>query len=82
MSTANFDEDCCPKCESGDIDLQDDGYHVVCAECGHYWDSGPEDEDYSDPMDGDAESALASCGFGMDEDYGGGSDIDFGGDDY
>jgi hypothetical protein len=27
------------------------------------------------PMDGDAESALASCGWGTDEDYG-----DFGGD--
>ena len=25
--------------------------------------------EYDDPMDGDAESALASCGWGMDEDY-------------
>ena len=29
-----------------------------------------EDYDYDDPMDGDHESALASCGFGTDEDYG------------
>ena len=34
---------------------------------------GAEDDDerdYSDPMDGDHESALASAGFGTDEDYG------------
>lgn len=31
----------------------------------------PEDDfDYDDPMDGDHESALASAGFGTDEDYG------------
>ena len=30
-----------------------------------------------DPMDGDAESALASCGWGTDEDYGGCDDGDF-----
>lgn len=28
------------------------------------------DEEYDDPMDGDAASALASAGFGTDEDYG------------
>jgi hypothetical protein len=33
-------------------------------------------EDYADRMDGDAESALASAGFGTDEDYG-----SFGGED-
>jgi len=31
-----------------------------------------DDYDYElDSMDGDAESALASCGWGTDEDYGG-----------
>jgi hypothetical protein len=35
------------------------------------------DEDYDDSMDGDHESALASAGFGTDEDYG-----YYGGDDY
>lgn len=30
----------------------------------------PED-DYDESMDGDHESALASCGWGTDEDYGG-----------
>lgn len=30
-----------------------------------------EADDYDDSMDGDAESALASAGFGTDEDYGG-----------
>ena len=29
-----------------------------------------ESEDYDDSMDGDAESALASVGWGTDEDYG------------
>lgn len=33
-------------------------------------------EDFEDEMDGDAQSALASCGFGTDEDYG-----DYGNDD-
>ena len=42
----------------------------------------PEDEDSydeypEDDMDGDAESALASCGWGTDEDYG-----YFGGDEF
>lgn len=37
----------------------------------------PSDDDFDDSMDGDAESALASAGFGTDEDYGGASDIDF-----
>ena len=35
-----------------------------------------EDVDYDDSLDGDAESALASAGFGTDEDYG------YYGDDY
>ena len=29
-----------------------------------------EDDDYNDEMDGDHASALASCGWGTDEDYG------------
>ncbi len=29
-----------------------------------------DDSEYDDSMDGDAESALASAGFGTDEDYG------------
>jgi len=35
-----------------------------------------EDYLYGEDMDGDAESALASCGFGTDEDYGSFSDFD------
>ena len=30
----------------------------------------PDDADYDDSMDGDHESALASAGWGTDEDYG------------
>jgi hypothetical protein len=39
-----------------------------------YDDAAVEDdgEDYDDSMDGDHGSALASCGWGTDEDYGGG----------
>lgn len=52
------------------------GRHTVechCAACG--WSTAepePVDDydDYDDPMDGDAASALASCGWGTDEDYG------------
>lgn len=29
-----------------------------------------ENEDYDDSMDGDFDSAMASCGMGTDEDYG------------
>lgn len=41
-----------------------------------------DEEDFADfqddcPLDGDAESALASCGWGTDEDYG-----FYGGDEY
>lgn len=37
---------------------------------------GDEDEDFDDSMDGDHESALASAGFGTDEDYGSFDDYD------
>jgi len=37
-----------------------------------------EEEDYNDSMDGDHESALASAGWGMDEDYGYSGDVDDG----
>jgi hypothetical protein len=33
-------------------------------------DYGVEDDSFDDSMDGDAESALASAGWGTDEDYG------------
>ncbi len=42
--------------------------------------SGDEDDrdcDMEDSMDGDAESALASAGFGTDEDYGSYSDGEY-----
>ena len=32
--------------------------------------TGGDEEPYNESMDGDAESALASCGWGTDEDYG------------
>ena len=36
-----------------------------------YDDLGEDEDDYDDSMDGDHASALASAGFGTDEDYGG-----------
>jgi hypothetical protein len=36
-----------------------------------------DDSEYNDSMDGDDASALASAGFGTDEDYGGGMDDPF-----
>ena len=34
------------------------------------------DEEFDDSMDGDHDSALASAGYGMDEDYGMASEMD------
>ena len=34
----------------------------------------PERDDYDDSMDGDHDTAMASAGWGTDEDYGGGSE--------
>ena len=36
-----------------------------------------DDRSYDDSMDGDAGSALASAGWGTDEDYGGAAELDF-----
>jgi len=61
---------CCPECESEDVDLSDDESGCVCAECGHTWEFDEDADNFSDPMDGDHESALASAGLGTDESYG------------
>lgn len=58
---------------------------TICENCGVPTESwivaNPDDEEYGRgedcPLDGDAESALASCGWGTDEDYG-----YFGGDEW
>lgn len=53
----------------------------LCHECGRTEPPAPAPEpepepesdpepDFDDPMDGDHETALASCGWGTDEDYG------------
>lgn len=45
---------------------------TICESCGTPTDGWLEDNpDYEDdcPLDGDAQSALASCGWGTDEDY-------------
>ena len=44
----------------------------------NYSDYEVEDDSFDDSMDGDAESALASAGWGTDEDYGCyGEDLDY-----
>lgn len=49
-------------------------HEVLTLEFSHYSD---DDDVLDDPMDGDHESALASAGYGTDEDYG-----YYGGDDW
>jgi len=51
-----------------DIIINDDGYSEMETQDIDF-DVDPYDNDVDDSMDGDAESALASAGFGMDEDY-------------
>lgn len=57
--------ECCGSLVSSEADL-DDG---VCETCAAEGDDVLVDEDDC-PMDGDHQSALASCGLGVDEDYG------------
>lgn len=57
----------CGICET--LILVDDG--DFCANCLESMEEEEESEDDC-PMDGDDESALGSCGCGVDEDYGGG----------
>lgn len=59
---------------AGDINYEDND--LWCANCNEKIESayGEEEDDFDDSMDGDAGSALASAGFGTDEDYGGGDD--------
>lgn len=73
----------CPGCGNDDHDKLvwvEDGEYVCCEVCGteyipysgevRYLGSVEEPEPMDDSMDGDATSALASAGWGMDEDYG------------
>lgn len=58
------------------------GHGWVCEDCYHEINSYDDDMDgqyYDDSMDGDFDSAMASAGYGTDEDYGGydGFDYDF-----
>lgn len=45
-------------------------YWYIFAEAMGYMDTDTDYDYYDDSMDGDHESALASCGWGTDEDYG------------
>lgn len=45
--------------------------NAYCEQCGGETRLEWRDDEPSDTMDGDHESALASAGFGTDEDYGG-----------
>lgn len=60
----------CPVCGSDDVEFTNDDMDLVCVDCDHEWPAPPQDEREYDSMDGDHESALASAGFGNDEDYG------------
>lgn len=58
---------CVPNC--GDLDSLDDSTGELCYDVPPEW--RREEAYYDDSMDGDEASALASAGFGTDEDYGG-----------
>lgn len=68
----------CPICYSEDImEIGQLGsiMHLRCEACGWNFTSNEEEDDsenddFDDSMDGDHASALASAGFGTDEDYG------------
>lgn len=63
--------------EDDDMDANYDDYNDFHDEDGlNEFDSW--DEDYDDSMDGDAESAFGSCGWGVDEYYN--ADTDYGDD--
>lgn len=57
----------CPDC--GDEIPDDVESGQECANCGHVFVEETPNDEPDDSMDGDAGSALASAGFGTDEDY-------------
>ena len=70
----NYDGCSCSNCGADITEAQADDNHGLCECCAAV-------DDYEDERDGDATSALASAGFGTDEDYGGRQDEDTFGDD-
>lgn len=64
-----------------DFGYDDDDYNLFTDEIAgdpEYHLSEDDDDSYDDSMDGDAESAFGSCGWGVDEYYN--SDTDYGED--
>src|SRR5512137_1140958 len=57
----------CPDCGQTIPDTAVEGEE--CSNCGHVFCSERPNDEPNDSMDGDAASALASAGFGTDEDY-------------
>ena len=58
------------QCGWGRLNVPETEIPEFCPVCGSYLCQDDGDEQYDDSMDGDAASALASCGMGTDEDYG------------
>ena len=74
-----------PCCGCDDGRMSDEAaFEMEEAEANEYFDEmeddGEEFDDCDESMDGDFDSAMASAGYGTDEDYGGydGMDYDFG----
>ncbi len=58
-------------CGNGRLSVPESEVPEFCPLCGAPVAAMVDDyDDYDDSMDGDHESALASCGWGTDEDYG------------
>lgn len=51
--------------------------HMVDSVVNEFLEEAAQRYEYDDSMDGDAASALASAGWGTDEDYGGSPDYDW-----
>ncbi len=56
-------------CGWGSLKMRESDVPDNCPVCGNALRQDDED-DYDDSMDGDHDSAMASCGWGTDEDYG------------
>ena len=78
MSMKNAETACFPECEdcgdSGMVHVGDRGEDFCVCEMGHTLADEFYNEEPCEPDDWADGDALASCGWGTDEDYGGGMD--------
>lgn len=72
-----YEDEVSPEGYAGTDDVNYDDYNDFYDDHGSIEDwPGECEDDYDDSMDGDHDSAMTSCGWGTDEDYGHYSDYD------